>query len=36
MWLYDTLIWTVMEHGAEVWGWKERREVEKIHERFIR
>jgi len=36
MWLYDTLIWTVMGYGAEVWGWRERREVEEMHERFIR
>ncbi|XP_071650744.1 uncharacterized protein [Temnothorax longispinosus] len=35
-WLYDTLIWTVMGYGAEVWGWKERREVEGIHERYLR
>ncbi|XP_024868138.1 golgin subfamily A member 6-like protein 6 [Temnothorax curvispinosus] len=36
IWLYDTLIWTVMGYGAEVWGWKERVEVESIHERYIR
>jgi len=36
MWLYDTLIWTIMGYRAEVWGWRERKEVEEIHERFIR
>ncbi|XP_071642133.1 uncharacterized protein [Temnothorax longispinosus] len=36
IWLYDTLIWTVMGYGAKIWGWKERREVEGIHERYLR
>ncbi|XP_071572354.1 uncharacterized protein [Temnothorax nylanderi] len=36
IWLYDTLIWTVMGYGAEIWGWKERREVEGIQERYLR
>lgn len=35
-WLYDTLVWTIIGYGAEVWGWKERREVEEIHERYMR
>jgi len=36
MWLYDTLIWTVMGYGAEVWGWRKKggrgdsREVYKV------
>jgi len=33
MWLYDTLIWMIMGYGAEG---MERREVEVIHEKFIR
>ena len=36
MWLFDTLVWTVMVYGAEIWGWEERKEIEGIHERFIR
>ena len=36
MWLFDALVWTVVGYGAEVWGWKEREEVERIQERFIR
>jgi len=20
LWLYDTLVWTVMSYGAEIWG----------------
>ncbi|XP_024883667.1 trichohyalin-like [Temnothorax curvispinosus] len=27
---------TVMGYGAEIWEWKERREVEGIHERYLR
>lgn len=36
IWLYDTLIWTVMGYGDEVWGWKERKEMEDIQERYLR
>src|SRR5580765_890313 len=36
MWLFDTLVWTVMGYGAEVWGWKERREIEGVHERYMK
>lgn len=36
LWLYDTLVWTVMGYGAEVWGWKERKEIEEVHDRFLR
>jgi len=36
MWLYDKLIWTVMGYGVEVWGWKEREGIERLHERFLR
>lgn len=23
-WLFDRLVWTVMEYGVEIWDWKER------------
>ena len=36
MWLFDTLVWTVLGYGAEVWGWKEREEVERVQEKFVR
>ncbi|KAI4472297.1 hypothetical protein M0802_016965 [Mischocyttarus mexicanus] len=36
MWLFDTLVWTVMGYGAEIWGWEEREEMEGVQERFIR
>jgi len=25
-----------MSYGAEIWGWKERREIEMVHERYIK
>lgn len=25
-----------MKYGVEIWGWKERKELEKIHERFLK
>lgn len=34
--MYDTLVWTVMSYGIEIWGWKERKGLESIHERFLR
>lgn len=36
IWLFDRLVWMVMGYGAEVWGWKERQEMEMLQERFLR
>lgn len=36
LWLFDRLVWSVMGYGVEIWGWKEREEFEKLHERYIR
>jgi len=36
LWLFDRLVWTVLEYGVEVWGWKEREGMEKIEERYLR
>lgn len=30
LWLNDTLVWTVMSYGVEIWGWKEKREIEMV------
>ncbi|EZA48221.1 hypothetical protein X777_14227 [Ooceraea biroi] len=30
------LVWSMVSYGVEVWGWKERKEVEKIQERYLR
>lgn len=31
-WLFDALILTVMSYKVEIWGWKEREEIEKVHD----
>lgn len=36
MWLFDSLIWTVMSYGVEVWGWKKKESMEKLEERYLR
>src|SRR5580765_19665 len=36
IWLFDTLVWTVLGYGAEVWGWREREKVEGVEEKFLR
>jgi len=36
LWLFDRLVWTVLEYGVEVWEWKEREGMEKIEERYLR
>lgn len=36
LWLCERLIGTVMEYGAEIWAWEERKEVEAMQERWIR
>lgn len=36
IWLFDTLVWTVMGYGTEIWGWKERKAVERVYERYLK
>ncbi|XP_011865993.1 PREDICTED: putative golgin subfamily A member 6-like protein 6 [Vollenhovia emeryi] len=36
LWLFDKLVWTVMSYGVEIWGWREREEVERMHDRYQR
>jgi len=36
IWLYDTSVRTVMGYDVEVWGWKERESIERVHEKFLR
>jgi len=36
IWLFDRLVWTVLSYGVEIWGWKERKEVERLEERFLK
>lgn len=32
--IFDKLIWTVISYGVEIWGWKEREGMERLHEIF--
>ncbi|KAL6427150.1 hypothetical protein ACFW04_008652 [Cataglyphis niger] len=36
LWLFDKLEWTVIGYGMEMWGWRERKELEKLQERYLR
>lgn len=36
IWLYNILVWMVMGYGTEIWGWKQRKEIEEINERYLR
>ena len=35
LWLFDRLVWTVMGYGVEIWGWKERQEMESLQTRYM-
>ena len=35
VWMFDVLVWSVVSYGVEIWGWKERRSVESLQERFL-
>lgn len=30
IWLFDKLVWSVLSYRVEIWGWKERDEMEMI------
>lgn len=36
LWIFDKLMWTVLGYGAEIWGWEEREEMERLGERYLR
>ncbi|XP_076278429.1 uncharacterized protein LOC143208167 [Lasioglossum baleicum] len=36
IWLFDKLIWSVINYGVEIWGWKEREGIEKLQERYLK
>lgn len=36
VWLFDRLVWSVINYGVEVWGWMEREGIERLHDRFFR
>ena len=33
--LFDTLVRSVITYGAEIWGYKEWKEIEKIQDKYI-
>ena len=35
MWLFDTLVCPVVGYRAEIWGWREREEIESLQVRYI-
>jgi len=36
VWMFDALIWAIMGYGAEIWGWRERRQMERVQEKFLK
>ncbi|XP_011862008.1 PREDICTED: uncharacterized protein LOC105558746 [Vollenhovia emeryi] len=36
IWLYDSLVWSVIGYGVEVWGWEERESMERCQEKYLR
>lgn len=35
-WLFNRLVWPFVAYKAEVWGWAERKKVERMQERYLR
>ena len=33
---FEVFVRSVMSYGAEIWGWKEREELERGQERYLR
>jgi hypothetical protein len=36
MMMFESMIESILVYGAEIWGWKEQEEVEKVHEKYLR
>jgi len=36
LWLFDALVWPIMGYGVEIWGWRERSQMEGVQERYVR
>lgn len=34
--MFDRLVWTEMSYGVEVWGWEERKSMERLEERYMK
>ncbi len=36
IWLFDSLIKSVIMYGAEIWGWKERESLERVQAKYLK
>jgi hypothetical protein len=36
MMMFESMIESILVYGAEIWGWKEQEEVEKVNEKYLR
>jgi uncharacterized protein HemY len=34
--MFDSMIESILTYGAEIWGWKEQKKVEKVQEKYLR
>lgn len=34
--MFDTLIWTIMRYGIEIWDWNNLEKMEGTQERFLK
>jgi hypothetical protein len=34
--MFENMIESILMYGAEIWGWKEQEEVEKVQEKYLR
>jgi hypothetical protein len=36
MMMFERMIENVLMYGAEIWGWKEQEDVERVQEKYLR
>jgi hypothetical protein len=36
MMIFESMVQSVLMYGAEIWGWKEQEEVERVQEKYLR
>lgn len=36
LWLFGKLVWSVMSYGVEIWGYRRRKEIERMQGRYLR
>ncbi|KAJ3631291.1 hypothetical protein MTP99_012429 [Tenebrio molitor] len=34
--MFESMIESILTYGADIWGWKEQEEVEKVQEKYLR